>query len=138
MAKYEQWINPEGLARIGGWARDGLTNIDIAHNIGISHETFNVWRKKYPDFAETLKESRDVADRRVENALYKAATGYHYKEETVTNTGKVVTVEKYSKPNTTAMIFWLKNRKREEWRDKQEIEQTNKNIEINVGDWDDS
>ena len=78
-----------------------------------------------------------MADAQVFNALHQSAVGFHYLEETVTNAGEVVTVRKYSKPNVTAQVFWLKNRIPEEWRDKQEIEQINKNIEIKLGDWDD-
>ena len=71
--------------------------------------------------------------------MFESAKGFVYEEEAVTNTGEVVTVKKYSKPNVTAIILWLKNRKRNEWRDKQEIEQeiTQRTIEIKVGEWDD-
>lgn len=85
---------------------------------------------------QVLKESKEIADRQVENALHKTALGFYYEEDMVTNQGDVVRVKKYSKPNTTAQIFWLKNRKPADWRDKQEIEQTNTNIEIRVGEWD--
>lgn len=92
--------------------------------------------KKYPEFSEALKDGKEVADAQVVNALHRSAVGYYYSEETVTNTGQVVSVRKYSKPNITAGIFWVKNRVPEDWRDKQEIEQVNKTIEIKVGDWD--
>lgn len=121
---------------IEGWARDGLTEEQIANNIGISRSTLNEWKKKFSDISDTLKQSKEIADRQVENALHKTALGFYYEEDMVTNQGEVVTVRKYSKPNTTAQIFWLKNRKPANWRDKQEIEQTNTNIEIRVGEWD--
>ena len=73
---------------------------------------------------QALKKGKEVVDRQVENALFKTATGFYYDEETVTNQGEVVTVRKYSKPNTTAQIYWLKNRKREVWTDKQELDLT--------------
>ncbi|GAA5403705.1 hypothetical protein SuUB82_17450 [Streptococcus uberis] len=122
---------------IEGWARDGLTDKQISKNIGISESTLNDWKKKFPEFSESLKQSKEIADRQVENALHKTALGFYYEEDMVTNQGDVVRVKKYSKPNTTAQIFWLKNRKPANWRDKQEIEQTNTNIEIRVGEWDD-
>lgn len=122
---------------IEGWARDGLTEEQIANNIGISRSTLNEWKKKFSDISDTLKQSKEIADRQVENALHKTALGFYYEEDMVTNQGDVVRVKKYSKPNTTAQIFWLKNRKPANWRDKQEIEQTNTNIEIRVGEWDD-
>ncbi|WP_353559113.1 helix-turn-helix domain-containing protein [Streptococcus uberis] len=137
MAKYTYWLTEEGLLLIEGWARDGLTDKQISKNIGISESTLNDWKKKFPEFSESLKQSKEIADRQVENALHKTALGFYYEEDMVTNQGDVVRVKKYSKPNTTAQIFWLKNRKPANWRDKQEIEQTNTNIEIRVGEWDD-
>ena len=88
--------------------------------MGITEQTLNVWKKKYPSLFESLKRGKEVVDRHVENALYNNAIGYHYTEQQVTNSGEVVTVEKYAKPHTTAQIFWLKNRKPNVWRDKTE------------------
>src|SRR5699024_8827522 len=122
---------------IEGMARDGLTDKQMAHNIGIAESTLNEWKNRFPEFKESLKRGKEVVDREVENALLKTALGFYYTEEQVTNSGGVVTTKKYAKPNTTAQIFWLKNRKRLEWRDKQEIEQTNRNIDIVVGEWED-
>ena len=131
--KYQEWLEEEKLILIEGWARDGLTDKQIAHNIGISEQTLNVWKKNYPSFSESLKRGKEVVDRQVENALLKRALGYKYKETTrelITNkhTGiseLVVTkiVEKEVVPDTTAQIFWLKNRKPEEWRDKRQVEE---------------
>lgn len=137
MAKYTEWLTDEGLLLIRGWARDGLIDEQIAKNMGVAYSTFKEWKKKYSDFSAALKQGKEVADRQVENALFNNAVGFMYEEETVTNAGEVVTIKKYSKPNTTAQIFWLKNRKMKEWRDKQEVEQINHNIEITVGEWDD-
>lgn len=138
MAKYTEWLTREGLLQIEGWAKDGLIDEQIAKNMGVAYSTFKDWKKRFPDLSAVLKRSKEVVDREVENALFESAKGFVYEEETVTNTGVVVTVKKYSKPNVTAQIFWLKNRKRNEWRDKQEIEQTTRTIDIKVGDWDDN
>ena len=127
MAKYTYWITDEGLLLIEGWARDGLTEEQIAHNMGIRRETLIQWKKRDVNISNALKSGKEVVDRQVENALFKTATGFYYDEETVTNQGEVVTVRKYSKPNTTAQIYWLKNRKREVWTDKQEVQ-----LEANV------
>lgn len=116
--KYHEWITEEGLIQLEGWARDGLTDEQIAQNIGIQRPTLYDWKKRYPDISDALKRGKEVVDRQVENALLKSALGFEYEEETVTNKGDVVTVKKYEKPNTTAAIFWLKNRKPTEWRDK--------------------
>lgn len=122
MAKYTDWLTQEGLLKISGWARDGLIDEQIAKNIGVSYSTFKEWKKRFPDFSAALKKGKDVVDREVENALFKSAVGFIYEEEAVTNAGDVVRVKKYSKPNTTAQIFWLKNRKRNQWTDKSEVE----------------
>lgn len=131
--KYHDWITDEGLLLIEGWARDGLTDEQIAHNMGIKRQTLYEWMKRFPDISDALKKGKEVVDRQVENALLKNALGFYYEEETVTNKGDVVTVRKYEKPNTTAQIFWLKNRKPKQWRDKQELQHDgDMKISINV------
>lgn len=134
MAKYTEWLTEEGLIQIEGWARDGLIDEQIAQNMGISYSTFREWKKKFPALSAVLKKSKDVVDRQVENALFKSAIGFEYEEETVTNAGDVVAVRKYSKPNTTAQIFWLKNRKRGQWTDKSEVDVTGTVVFMNEDD----
>lgn len=117
---------------IEGWARDGLTDEQIASNMGIGYSTLQTWKSKYQDIRDTLKRGKEVIDRQVENALLKRALGYRYKETTrelITEkeTGHselVITkvVEKEVIPDTTAQIFWLKNRKPEQWRDKRVVD----------------
>lgn len=121
VAKYDEWIEPEGLVLIEGWARDGLTDEQIASKMGIATSTLYDWKKKYPEISESLKSGKEVVDRMVENALLKNALGFRYREEALTNKGDIVEIERYEKPNTTAQIFWLKNRKSAVWRDKQDI-----------------
>lgn len=82
MAKYSEWITDEGLLRIEGWARDGLADKQIAENIGVAYSTFREWVKKFPALSASLKKSKDVADRQVENALFKRAIGFEYTEDT--------------------------------------------------------
>ncbi len=134
MAKYNEWITEEGLLKIEGWARDGLTDEQIADNIGIRRPTLYDWKKKYSDFSDALKKGKEVIDRQVENALLKRALGYEYVETTkeLTDLGLTVTkqVTKQVSPDTTAQIFWLKNRKPKEWRDKKETELTG-NVKMN-------
>ena len=125
--KYQNWLTPEGLLKIEGWARDGLTDEQIAHNIGITAATLYNWKRDHVEIFESLKKGKEVVDRQVENALLKRALGYSYIETTKENDdcGELVitkTVEKEVVPDTTAQIFWLKNRKREVWTDKQSIE----------------
>ncbi|WP_343844514.1 helix-turn-helix domain-containing protein, partial [Faecalicatena contorta] len=74
--KYQEWLTPEGLLKIEGWARDGLTDEQIATNIGISRDTLYRWKNEYSDISDTLKRGKEVVDRQVENALLKRALGY--------------------------------------------------------------
>lgn len=124
MAKYEKWLEQEGLLLIEGWARDGLTDEQIAGNMGVSRSTLNSWKDRYPDILDALKKGKEIVDRQVENALLKRALGYEYEEikekyEFGELSERTVT-KKQVAPDTTAQIFWLKNRKPKDWRDKQE------------------
>jgi transcriptional regulator with XRE-family HTH domain len=130
--KYEQWLTDEGLTLLEGWARDGLTDEQIARNMGISRSTLKAWKKKYPTISTTLKKGKEVVDFEVENALLKNALGFEYTEETVSQQGDVLEVVKYSKPHVTAQIFWLKNRKADKWREKQEERESASDA---VDDW---
>ncbi|MEJ7457333.1 helix-turn-helix domain-containing protein [Staphylococcus saprophyticus] len=121
-SKVDEWKTSENLLLIEGWARDGLTNDQIAQNIGVTPRTLYNWAKKHVLIFQSLKRGKEVVDRQVENALFNKAIGYEYTEEQVTPDGQIVTVTKYMKPDTTAQIFWLKNRKPNQWRDKQNIE----------------
>ncbi|WP_375168574.1 helix-turn-helix domain-containing protein [Megasphaera elsdenii] len=122
--KYQEWLTKEGLLRLQGWARDGLSDEQIAANMGISIATLYNWKRDHLEILEALKEGKDAVDRQVENALLKSALGYKYDEVTkeLRDDELVVTkvVHKEVQPNTTAQIFWLKNRKRAEWRDRVE------------------
>ena len=130
--KFEYWLSQDGLLLLEAWARDGLTDEQIAHNTGITAKTLYEWKNKYSAICEALKKGKQVVDIEVENALHKRALGYSYQEKTFervwnsdlkkyikVNT-KIVTKE--VQPDTTAQIFWLKNRKPQEWRDKSDIE----------------
>ena len=120
--KYAYWLTSEGLLLLEGWARDGLTDEQIAHNMGISRSTLNQWKEKYSDISDTLKKGKEVVDLQVENALLKRALGYHYDEVTTENGIETKRVTKEVIPDTTAQIFWLKNRRPDKWRDKQDLQ----------------
>ena len=82
MAKYQEWVQPDKLILLQGWARDGLTDEQIASNVGIATSTLYEWKKKYKDISEALKKGKEVVDIEVENALLKRALGYEYEETT--------------------------------------------------------
>jgi transposase-like protein len=98
--KYEYWISEDGLILLEGWARDGLTDEQIAHNIGINVATLYKWKNAHSEIGNALKKTKEVVDRQVENALFKKAMS----------------------GDTTALIFWLKNRRPQDWRDKRETQ----------------
>lgn len=114
------------LLLVEAWARDGLIDEQIANNLGIGLTTLKDYKNKYPSFLSAIKKGKEVADIEVENALNKRAKGYRYVEvKTVTNAdGKVSTTEitKEVAADPTAMIFWLKNRKPKEWRDRKDVD----------------
>jgi hypothetical protein len=132
--RYEKWLTDDGLLQIAAWARDGLTNDQIAHNMGIRRTTLFEWSKRFPNIANALKKNKAVADIEVENALHKSAIGYNYdevyeyNEERPTKDGKEETIHctktyhRHMPASVVAQIFWLKNRKPKEWRDKHDVE----------------
>lgn len=126
--KYEEWLEPDNLLRLQAWARDGLTDEQIAKNMGIGRTTFYAWKKKHMNMANALKRGKEVVDIQVENALLKRAMGYSYNEvirelvmnkETKKNELIITkTIKKEVIPDTTAQIFWLKNRMNRKWTNK--------------------
>ena len=139
------------MLRIKGWARDGLTDEQIASKIGIAARTFYEWLYRFPQIKQALKEGKAPVDTDVENTLLKTALGYSYTikepvkikvEKMKPGIGRVVEEhvqmierEIHVPPNVTAMIYWLKNRRPDRWRDRP-METINNNepvrIEIDV------
>lgn len=126
MAKSKWEQVKDKLVLVEGWARDGLTDEQIAKNLGIGKNTFYQYKKEHQDFSDSLKKGKEVVDFEVENALLKRAKGYTtvLKKEKVTKFGDVVEVEEemHVPPDVLAQIFWLKNRKPKQWKDKIDIE----------------
>jgi hypothetical protein len=123
--KFHEWLEEDGLTKIEAWARDGLTEEQVAKNMGIAYSTLKEWKNKFPTIMAALKKGKEVVDFEVENSLLKRAMGMEVTEEKVYYQevdGKVTTkkevVKKQIPPDTTAIIFWLKNRKPYEWRDR--------------------
>lgn len=132
--KYKEWLEPDGLLRIEGWAKDGLTLDQIAHNMGIGVSTLNAWKAKHQEIQDAIKRGNRPADLEVENALFKSACGYDVEEVTEelrfnkkTHSYEMVVtkrVRKHVPPSNTAQIFWLKNRMPDKWRDRIETKTT--------------
>lgn len=137
--KYKVWCSSDKQLLIQGWARDGLSEEQIAKNMGVAYSTFRTWKDKHEEFAEILKKSKEVCDRIVENALFERCqtrtitvkkpiklkqavydeTGkYVGFDETITYADEEVVVP----ADVKAITFWLKNRKPNDWKDKVEEE----------------
>lgn len=109
----------------------GATDLEIADLLGIDRATLYRWRNNYPTFCDALKTGKEQADERVKRRLYDRALGYTTTEQNIVKIRdesgqeqiKIVTIEKHYPPDPTSMIFWLKNRQPNEWRDKQSTEQ---------------
>lgn len=159
-AEYKKWLEPDNLTRLRSWARDGLTNEQIAKKIGVRRQTISEWSKKYPDIADALKKGKEVVDSEIEDSLIsvmkkhtitttqykmvkkddfnlkaersKFANVYKLDHPNATKNEILIAtaenVEVYEKipisktvtevdPNTSAIIFWLKNRRPDIYRD---------------------
>ena len=119
--KFAYWLTEDGLTLLEGWARDGLTDEQIAGKAGVSRSTLSDWKVRFQDISDALKKGKEVVDLQVENALLKRALGYSYTEVMVEKSGEGTKRRETVKsvpPDTTAQIFWLKNRRPDKWRDK--------------------
>lgn len=126
------------MLTLQGWARDGLTDEQIAKNIGIAYGTLYEWKKRFPELDDAIKKGKAPVDFEVENALLKRALGYDWEEVTEEVTQVPVTtkskdgqtvietktekhirkVKKHVPADVTAQIYWLKNRRRGVWCDR--------------------
>lgn len=110
------------------------TDFEAAQWFGVTVSTLNLWKTRDPAFAEALQLGKDIADGRVEATLYHKATGYSYQSEEIKVINDVVVrvpVIKHVPPSDTAIIFWLKNRQRQRWRDVQD-HKVEGSVDVNV------
>ena len=109
----------------------GLTNEQLSIAFGVTLDAIHRWMRKYPEFKEAVNKGKVDADAKVAEACFKRATGFTIKEEKVfCNTQGQVTrveVDKYFPPETNAITFWLKNRRKEEWGDVWKLEHSGPN-----------
>lgn len=104
----------------------GATDVELADFFNVSDRTIYRWQTQFPEFCQALKAGKELADERVERSLYHRAVGYsHEAVKIFMPAGASVPVyapyREHVPPDTTAMIFWLKNRRPEQWRDKSDI-----------------
>jgi len=117
---------PEYIEQAKKQCEEGATDQELADFFDVSVRTLYRWKNTYPEFCQALKASKAPADDRVERSLYERAIGYERDEVDIrVVNGEIIQtpIRKFYPPDTTAAIFWLKNRKPADWRDKTEVEQ---------------
>jgi len=116
-------FKPEFVAQAEKLCRLGATDIEVADFLEVDVRTLYRWKGEHEEFCQALKACKDVSDERVERSLFSRATGYEHDEVDIRVVGGGIVetpIRKFYPPDTTAAIFWLKNRKPEQWRDKTE------------------
>ena len=112
-------------------AGKGFIDVEIAEIMGISERTLNNWKEKYPEFMQSIKDGKEGPDDLVEKSLFERATGYTFDSEKIVTLSmgqglgtevERVPIKEHCPPDVTAQIFWLKNRRPDRWRDRQEVE----------------
>lgn len=128
MAKSKWPQVQEKLLLVKAWARDGLTDVNIAKNLGISQDTLYVYKKEHAEFSEALRAGKEVADVIMENAAYNRGVGYDVDEVTTEITlgangkelsRKVKKIKKHIPGDPGTQQWWLQNRKPDTWRQRQ-------------------
>lgn len=119
--------NPENNEWVEKLCKLGATDPELAEALDVDVATINRWKNEHPEFCEAIKKGKSIADANVAERLYQRAMGFeHDSEEIKVADGRIerVPVRKIYPPDPTSAIFWLKNRRPKEWRDKQEIQHT--------------
>lgn len=123
--KVDDWLTKDALLKLKGWARDGLTDQEIFPLMGIKRTAFYKWCREHKEIANAIKEGREPLIVEVEDAFIKECFGYYVTEtktiEKDDGSIETQTMQKYVRPQAGSQIFFLKNRKPERWRERQEI-----------------
>jgi hypothetical protein len=125
MAGRPSKYKPEFAKQAAKLCKLGATDAQLADFFQVSVSTINLWKVEHKEFSESIKVPKGEADERVEQSLYRRAMGYEHDEvdiRVIANDVVITPIRKYYPPDSTAMIFWLKNRRPAEWRDKQDVE----------------
>jgi len=123
-------FKPEFVEQAQKLAQLGATDREIADFFKVAESTLSLWKIERPEFSEALKVGKGAADDRVEQSLYRRALGYSHDDTHFSAYEGVITATPYVKhhpPDTTAAIFWLKNRRKDEWRDIKAVEASGPN-----------
>lgn len=121
----DKWLTEDSLFLISCWARDGMLIGDIAEKIGISRSGLHMWRQQFPEIKKALEQGKEIADYRVEDALYKRCVGCTITETTTYTSApdrdgnrrtRTETLVKEIMPDVTACLAWLNNRQPTKWK----------------------
>lgn len=132
-------FKPDFVEQAEKLARFGMTDEQMAEVFDVSQQTLNAWKKAHPEFLEALKKGKHLSDAEVVQSLYRRAVGYSHPEDDIRTVslpdggGSEIIITptiKHYPPDTTACIFWLKNRQPEKWREKREVETSEDLIEV--------
>ena len=143
--KYNEWLTEDGLKKLRGWARDGYSDAQIAQNIGITKSTFYEWSNKFTEFSDAIKKGRQPFIVDLEDALYRSGLGYEYEEkieeiyeEDGVQKKHIRKVKRHAPPNVTALIFALKNLRKNKFKDRpvEEIERADDTLMEILRRWD--
>lgn len=123
---------PEYAAQAEKLCLLGATDDELADFFDVHRSTIYRWKLEFEEFCNSIKAAKEIADERVVRSLYQKATGYNYVEQQAFKIKvdrdkeeiEVADVERHAPADTTAAIFWLKNRQKDQWRDKQEVAHT--------------
>lgn len=130
-------FKPEHVEQIRNYYRLGATDEEVAGFIGVNRTTLWRWQTDHPELTEAMKAGKAEADERVVNALFHKAVGYTFQSEKLfQHNGAVIRAKcvEHVPPDTTAMIWWLKNRRPDEWRDRKELDLSNRDGTL-AGAW---
>lgn len=130
-------FKPEFVEQAKKLCELGATDDEMADFFGVHRATFYRWKMEHEDFCDAIKVGKEMADERVERSLYQKATGYNYTEQQAIKVKvgpheeriEIVEVRRHAPAETTAGIFWSKNRRPDRWRDKVQTEITGKDGE---------
>jgi hypothetical protein len=133
--KYKSQYNLQSIKL----CRLGATDKELADFFEVDESTINEWKEVYPQFSLSIKKGKEFADAEVADKLFKRATGYKHPDVDIKQHEGAIIITKLTKhypPDTAAAIFWLKNRQKGKWRDKQDIEMnaTLKSVTVEYSD----
>ena len=113
----------------------GATNQELADFFEVSVSSIDKWLRDYEDFSSAVKDGREVADSKIAESLYKRALGYSHEEDKIfCSNGEIVSEKtiKHYPPDSTALSFWLRNRRPDKWREKQEVQHSGDNLTFEI------